>query len=204
MKKITQHLPLAVLLTILFAACSRPVAYFQKSPREQYTAAPTMTLPTVSSPKDVALPVDESVPAVLPITAESVTSAGTASNQDDALATITRQSAADKSLQKRMNRVRTLLASASVKVATTSPTAGVSRKASLVERLMVKKMNRKINRQLAPENPNKPMLNTGILATGAVLVLIGLLLLLLTSGTASTVGIIVLLAGAVLLLVGLL
>jgi hypothetical protein len=73
-----------------------------------------------------------------------------------------------------------------------------------MERLVLKKINKKINHQLAPQNPNKPMVNAGVLATGAVLVIVGLLLVLLTSGTASTLGIIVLLAGAVLLLVGLL
>lgn len=203
MKTITQRLPVVLLLTILFAACSRPVAYFQKSPREHHTPALSAVSKNAPTQSTDAMPNEKSTGAFVPAPAEPSLLAETAPGQAQALAT-TRQSAADKSLQKRMNRVQALLASASVKAAATPSAVSEPRKANLVERLMVKKMNRKINRQLAPENPNKPMLNTGILATGAVLVLIGLLLLLLTSGTASTVGIIVLLAGAVLLLVGLL
>jgi hypothetical protein len=48
------------------------------------------------------------------------------------------------------------------------------------------------------------MISTGTLALGAVLVIVGLLLILLTSGAGMTIGIIALLAGAVVLLLGLL
>ena len=44
---------------------------------------------------------------------------------------------------------------------------------------MVKKINKKITHQLAPQNPEKAMANKTILATGAIAVIIGLLILLL-------------------------
>lgn len=199
MKTTTQRLLVGLLMTTLFAACSRPVAHFQPSQREYFkapSAAPVAAVDANVVPQ-----------ASLPTDAPSMKQLAQTNPVMDQLEAYVRNDsklAADKKVEKRLNRVRTLLAVSS-SANSVSPTATTApRKANLMERLVLKKMNKKINKQLAPQNPNKPMVNTGILATGAVLVIVGLLLVLLTSGTASTLGIIVLLAGAVLLLVGLL
>ena len=73
---------------------------------------------------------------------------------------------------------------------------------NFLQRVMVKKMNKRISKQLAPEHPDKPMANKTILVAGAVVLLIGLLLIVL--GSAGGLSTIVLGAGIVLLLVGLL
>ena len=122
----------------------------------------------------------------------------------DALVRNDSKLAGNKTVQKRLNRVRALLASASTKASLSPTEVSAPRKMNLVERMMLKKMNKKINKQLAPANPEKTMANSGTLAAGAVLVIIGLLLLILTSGTAATVGLVAVLVGAVILLIGLL
>ncbi|QHW01546.1 hypothetical protein GJR95_32945 [Spirosoma endbachense] len=192
-------------MTTLFTACNRPVAYFQKSPREHFavtTPTPAPVVTTESAP--VALAATTVTPETASGPVAQATQVNEALNQMDALVRNDSKLAADKTVQKRLNRIRSLVASTSAK-STLAPSATTApKKASLMERLVLKQMNKKISKQLAPNNPNKTMANTGILATGAVLVIIGLLLLLLTTGTGATVGVIVLLAGAVILLVGLL
>lgn len=199
MKTTTQRLLVGLLMTTLFAACSRPVAHFQPSQRDYFTAPSGAPVATVDAKAVPEVSPATDAPSTQPLAQISPVMA-----QLDAYVRNDSRLAADKKVEKRLNRVRTLLAVAS-SANSVSPTATTApRKANLMERLVLKKINKKINKQLAPQNPNKPMVNTGILATGAVLVIVGLLLILLTSGTASTLGVIVLLAGAVLLLVGLL
>jgi hypothetical protein len=205
MKINTQRLLVGLLMTTLFTACNRPVAYFQKSPREHFavtTPTPTPVVTTESAPVALAAPTATPETASSPVA--QATQVNEALNQMDAMVRNDSKLAADKTVQKRLNRIRSLVAATSAK-STLAPSATTApKKASLMERLVLKQMNKKISKQLAPNNPNKTMANTGILATGAVLVIIGLLLLLLTTGTGATVGVIVLLAGAVILLVGLL
>ncbi|MBD2699338.1 hypothetical protein IC229_01730 [Spirosoma sp. BT702] len=183
----------------VFAACSRPVAYFQPSAREHYTQAPAKS--EVVSPVEATAPATLA-PAVTP--AEQVAQANAQLDKVDALVRNDSKLAADKTVQKRLNRIRALVASTTAKTNVASVESGSTKKMNLVERMMLKKMNKKISKQLAPANPEKTMLNSGTLATGAVLVLIGLLLLLLSTGTGATIGLIALIVGAVLLLVGLL
>ncbi|WP_420147757.1 hypothetical protein [Spirosoma sp.] len=201
MKINTQKLLAGFFMIAAFTSCSRPTAYFQPSAREHFatnTAKPESAKP-VEAPAPAAV-----TPAVAAAPAEQVTQANAALDQVDALVRNDSKLAADKSVQKRLNRVRTLLATTSAKN-NLSPTGTTApKKMNLVERLMVKKMNKKISKQLAPANPEKAMISTGTLAVGAVLVIVGLLLLLLTTGTGVTVGVISLLVGAVILLVGLL
>ncbi|GAB3940299.1 hypothetical protein GCM10028805_01840 [Spirosoma harenae] len=125
-------------------------------------------------------------------------------DQLDALARNDSKLANNKALQKRLSRIRTMLATTNTTDKLAATNATESKKMNLVERMMVKKLNKKISKQLAPANPEKAMVSTGTLATGAVFVIVGLLLVLLTTGTAFTIGLIALLVGAVVLLVGLL
>ncbi|WP_223833804.1 hypothetical protein [Spirosoma profusum] len=199
MKKNSSQLLASLLMIAVFAACSRPVAYFQPSAREHYTQAPAKS--EVVSPVEATAPATLA-PAVTP--AEQVAQANAQLDKVDALVRNDSKLAADKTVQKRLNRIRALVASTTAKTNVASVESGSTKKMNLVERMMLKKMNKKISKQLAPANPEKTMLNSGTLATGAVLVLIGLLLLLLSTGTGATIGLIALIVGAVLLLVGLL
>ncbi|CAN5491805.1 hypothetical protein BH09BAC4_BH09BAC4_15430 [soil metagenome] len=204
MRNITHHLLGSALMITLFASCSRPVAYFQPSAREHFATTQTKTAPiaTAETSAPVAAEMTAPVEAVTP--AEPVVKASAALDQMDALVRNDSKLAENKTVQKRLNRVRTLLASASAKASLSPTEVSAPKKMNLVERMMLKKMNKKINKQLAPANPEKTMANSGTLAAGAVLVIIGLLLLILTSGTAATVGLVAVLVGAVILLVGLL
>ena len=186
----------------LLSSCSRPTAYFQRTPAVSYAtpapaAAPVATPAVVTEQPAVSavLPAPETAPTV-------AVQAKAALDQIDALASTKTGLAQNKRTEKRLNRVRTMLASMTAPTATAAP--ATPKKASLLERMMLKKMDKKISRQLAPANPEKTMISTGTLSLGAVLVIVGLLLVLLTTGTGATIGIIALLAGAVVLLLGLL
>jgi hypothetical protein len=198
MKTTTQKLLAGLLMTTLFAACSRPVAYFQKSQREQFaTAQPqAITAPAV----DVAT--TEQTASTAAPTTQQLAQANVALDQMDALVRNDAKLAANKTLQKRMSRIRSMVATASTNATLTPSALNAPRKANLVERMVLKKLNKKISKQLAPANPDKAMASTGVLAAGAVVVIVGLILLL--TGAASGLGVILLLAGAVVLLVGLL
>jgi hypothetical protein len=196
MKTNTNLLIAGLLMTTLFTACSRPVAYFQKSTRETFATKAATSTPSVTTGE---------TPAVMATPAEQAKQATVAVDQLEASINKNAELATDKKVQKRLSRVRTMVANAMTKASTAAPTDVKStKKANLMERMMMKKMNKKINKQLAPQNPEKAMLSVGTLSAGAVLVLLGLLLILLTAGTAYTIGIVALIVGAVLLLVGLL
>ncbi|WP_338875510.1 hypothetical protein WBJ53_07815 [Spirosoma sp. SC4-14] len=202
MKISTQRLLAGLVMATMFTACSRPVAHFQPTPREHFavaTSAP-VTSPTVSTEAPAMEPSAETAP----IPMAPATRISEALDQMDALVRNDSKLASNKTVQKRLNRIRTLVETTATQSTLGFSSTNSTKKAGLMERMVLKKMNKKISRQLAPQNPDKTMMNSGILATGAVLVIVGLLLLLLTSGTGATVGLIVLLAGAVILLVGLL
>lgn len=197
MKKSTSPFVVALLVPVLFAACSRPVAYVQKGPRETFavTASPA---PVAVVAADTELP-DPDAPVAMPTAAAVLTPAATL-DQVEALVRNDRNLSADRTIQKRLNRVRSLLATSESAINASIP-AGTVRKAGLMERAMTKKIDRQITKKFSPQ---KPALNSGTLATGAVLVIVGLLLLILTTGTAATIGLIALLIGVIALLLGLL
>ena len=202
MKITTQQLLASLFMLVFLAACSRPVAYFQPTTREQFatTPAPVKSVNSVES----SAPVPAVVPAsdVTTTPTEQLAQANVALDQVDAMVRNDSKLSADKTVQKRLNRIRTALAATPSKVTVTPGAINAPKKMNLMERLMMKKLNKKISRQLAPNNPNKAMANTGVLAAGAVLVILGLVLLLV--GSSSAVSVILILAGAVVLLVGLL
>ncbi len=185
---------LAVLTgTAFLVSCSRPVAYFQPTAREHVASATTADPIVTPEP-----PVSEAVS----LPAGQVVQTATL-DKIDALVRNDSKLTADRTIQKRLNRVRTLLATTSAKAALTPATVNAPKKMNLMERMMLKKMNKKISRQLAPANPNQAMAIKGVLALGAVVLIAGLLLVLLTSGTGATIGVIGIIAGLALLLIGL-
>ncbi|CAN5491729.1 hypothetical protein BH09BAC4_BH09BAC4_15420 [soil metagenome] len=193
-----------ILGTTILSSCSRPVAYFQPSAREHFATTQTKTAPIATAETPAPVATEMTAPVAIAAPTEQVAKANVALDQMDALVRNDSKLSADKSVQKRLSRVRTLLASASAKVSLTPTEVSAPRKMNLVERMMLKKMNRKINKQLAPANPERAMAIQPLLVLGAILVIVGLLLLIFGSGTATTIGLIGLLGGAVLLLLGLL
>jgi len=202
MAMFSKHIVAALLGVVVFSSCSRPVAYFQPTARENYATAPVKAAPVTQT--ESAAIIQTPAPTSVATPSEQVAQTTTALEQMDAMVRNDSKLSADKTVQKRLNKVRTLLAANSAKAALAPTEANAPKKMNLVERMMLKKMNKKISKQLAPANPEKTMVNSGTLAGGAVLVIIGLLLLILTSGTAATVGLVAVLVGAVILLVGLL
>jgi len=200
----SKHIVAALLGTAVFSSCSRPVAYFQPTAREHYATAPAKAAAVAQV--EMAAPVAAQTPATATVAApsEQVAQTTAALDQVDAMVRNDSKLSADKTVQKRLNKVRTLLAASSAKAALAPTEANAPKKMNLMERVMLKKMNKKISKQLAPANPEKAMVNSGTLAGGAVLVIVGLLLLILTTGTAATVGLVAVLVGAVILLIGLL
>lgn len=199
----TSQLLIALLMTVFFASCSRPVAYFQKTQRESFATKKTETPVT---PVAALEPITEQAP-VAPTTANATADVAAPANelkeataaldQLDAVVRNDNKLANNRSVQKRLERVRTMLTapgqSEKLAAASTSP-----RKANLIERAMLKKMDKKIKNHLAPE---KPMAKS-LLTIGLIIGIIGLLLIVL--GVGSPLGIIALVAGLILILVDLL
>ena len=96
-----------------------------------------------------------------------------------------------------MERVENRLAEN--RLALTAP-VGV-KKISLVQRIVLKKMARKMQRQLAPNHPKEI---TGTARLGLIIAGVGLLLLLIGNGFGSILGLIALLAGGALFVYALL
>lgn len=193
-----------ILGATILSSCSRPVAYFQPSAREHFATAQSKTAPAKIAETPSPALVETTTPIAIADPTEQVAKANVALDQMDALVRNDSKLSADKSVQKRLSRVRTLLASASAKASLTPTEVSGPKKMNLLERMMLKKMNKKINKQLAPANPERAMAIQPLLVLGAILVIVGLLLLIFGSGTATTIGLIGLLGGAVLLLLGLL
>ncbi|RRB02299.1 hypothetical protein [Larkinella rosea] len=198
----------SLLTSALFSACSRPYATYQKMPVERFGSR--QEVPAVSTPQtpaeDVAVASVES-PAVAPAeTATPLTTAAALKNVEQKLQeTVARSDnklAGTKKLEKRMARVQSLLAEASVKATTTAENKTASaltttHKMNLAERMMMKKIDKKIKNSLAPDEA-QAMSRT--LRAGIIIAIIGLILSLL-GGVLSLIGVLMLIAGLVLILV---
>ena len=194
----------ALSLATVLSSCNRQQALFQRTSAVSYaTPAPAKATPAVTEQATIAPEVVSTTPTDAAAPATQTVQAKAALAQMDALVSANPALAENKRVEKRMSKVRTMLTNMSTASAAPAATAA-PKKMNLVQRMMLKKMDRKISKQLAPANPEKAMISTGTLALGAVLVIVGLLLILLTTGTGATIGIIALLAGAVVLLLGLL
>jgi len=194
----------ALSLATVLSSCNRQQALFQRTSAVSYaTPAPAKATPAVTEQAAVTPEFASTTPADVTAPAPEAVQAKAALAQMDALVSANPSLTENKRVEKRISKVRTMLTNMST--ASAAPAAAAApKKMNLVQRMMLKKMDRKISKQLAPANPEKAMISTGTLALGAVLVIVGLLLILLTTGAGATIGIIALLAGAVVLLLGLL
>jgi uncharacterized membrane protein YccC len=193
----TKNTFLALAVVALLGSCSRPVATFQPSKAERFYTAQTPTAPVAVQEEAVTEPVavatETETAAVAPEVNKSLDQALT---KAEAYASTKANSADARKLERRITKIREVLATSPQKLEANNATA---KKASLVQRMALKSMDKKIQKHLAPE---QPML-TSTLTAGLVVGLIGLLLLLLTTGVGATIGLIALVAGIVLVILGL-
>ncbi|MFD2935002.1 hypothetical protein [Spirosoma flavum] len=185
----TQHLCAALIGIAVLTSCSRPVAYFQRGSVDL-----SATLNTQSG--DIPTPAQVSAAPTEPLM-----QANTTSTHLDAYVRNDSKLVLNKTLSKRMDRMKKLLASTHGNL---EPTANYAlRKMNVMERLVLKKMNKKIGQQRVSSNPEKAMGNRVHLIGGIVLLIAGLVLLIAGTGTGAFIGLIVALVGALGLILGL-
>lgn len=206
MNTLSRNLFAALMGVALLSSCSRPVAYFQPSQRENFRTPPTANV-VVATPAEASQPTaqtdeptlatDAVLPAV-PTPAVQVAQANVAMEQLDAYVKNDSKLAGNRKLAKRMARANALLAEANA-----NPTATASpRKASFTERLMLKKLDKKIKNKMAPDQTNA--LTDNKIRNGAIIGAIGLVVAIIFGGLLGVIGVLLLLAGIVLVVLGVL
>ena len=199
MRAFSKHLFAALLGVAALSSCSRPVAYFQPTAREQFKSVPTevVAVATPAQPVDVTV-VEAPAPVSAPVSAASTNEAKQAVSQVEAYVRNDSKLASNKKLAKRMDRVKSMLATAASKTAL-APTATTSpKKATLLERMALKRIDKQIKNKLSPERT----MAKSLLTVGAIVAIIGLILIILNTATA--LGVIALVVGLVLILLDLL
>jgi DNA primase len=212
MQTFSKHACAALLGLVVMASCSRPVAYFQRGPVEHYKTNTTIaaatpvveTTPAVvvaeTPATAVATPVASPSDAAVANAEVQLAQAKTTMNEVEAYVRNDNKLASNKKLTKRMERVKTMLNSVSAqKLATTAST----KKASLMEKMVAKRLDKQLKNKLAPESPAKAMARS-MLTIGVIVAVAGLLLLLIGNGAGVVIGGIALVVGLILILLDLL
>ena len=192
---LTKQLLATLMGMAMLASCSRPVAYFQRTPTEQFhtaQATPVSTLPASPAASVVATVPTPEATATAPATVQ----AKQAMSQIEAYVRNDSKLASNKKLTKRMARVNELLASANEKASLTTK-AGSAKKLSLMERVTLRKIDKKIKNHVAPDQTNELTKN---MRNGIIIGAIGLLLALIFSGVIGVIGVVLLIVGVVLIL----
>jgi hypothetical protein len=208
MQSFSKHALAALLGLVVMASCSRPVAYFQRGPVDHYTstkvAAATPVTPVADAAPEAAI---TEAPVVVPTSDVTVANAEaqlaqakTTMNEVEAYVRSDNKLASNKKLTKRMERVKMMLNSVSAQKLVTTASA---KKASLVERMVAKRLDKQVKNKLAPESPAKAMARS-MLTIGVIVGVAGLLLLLIGNTAGAIIGGIALVVGIVLILLDLL
>ncbi|GAB4034750.1 hypothetical protein [Spirosoma gilvum] len=180
----------ALIGSALFTSCSRPTAYFQRGPAEAFNPRTTQTVPTVAPLPVVPSPTE----SVIPEQVEQAQSTAYVRNDN--------KQVASKKLGKRIDHMKHLIVAS--QGTQQLVTVATPRKLNLVERAVLRKLNKQISHRLAPAHPEKAMLTKApILIGGAVLLIGGLFLLILGTGTVAFIGLIASLIGALGVILGL-
>jgi len=177
MRTISKHVFAALIGAAILSSCSRPVAYFQ--PTERFHSSKVENV-AVATPATTIQPTVEATPAVevTPAPVEQVAQAKQAMTQLEAYVRNDNKLASNKKLTKRMAKVNELLATANEKTAL-STNAASTQKTSLMQRYMLKKMNKTIKNHVAPDHASYLNKNT---KNGIIIGAIGLILSLVFSG----------------------
>jgi len=197
----TKHIYAALMGVAILSSCSRPVAYFQRGPVEHYNTPKTEAV-AVATPAEVAQPAEvtltEPVAVPTPAPAQPVAQANAAMTQIEAYVRNDSKLATDKKLNKRMERVKTMLATATTKASLEPATTVSVKKATLLERMATRKIDKQIKNKLSPERTKAK----SILTIGIVIAIIGLVLLILN--VAPALAVIALVVGLVMVVLDLL
>ncbi|GAB3929325.1 hypothetical protein [Larkinella terrae] len=202
MKTSSRNVLYALIATVLFSACSRPYATYQKMPVEHFASQKPKTAPVLTT--ETALPETAQTVAVTPSESQPVAALSPASELNqvqkavDQVVASSENKVVNNKLQKRMARIQSMLGSQSSQ---STEKVAAAKKPNLVEKLMLKNVDKKIKRALAPNHPNAPKAVNILVTIGAIVALLGLILWLATTSTG--IGITLLIAGVILLLVGL-
>ena len=105
----------------------------------------------------------------------------------------------NRRMTKRIERVEKIVTEAAQKAL--FQTVATPKKAGLMERLMLKNIDKKIKKHMAPNESNAL---TGYVWLGAIVALAGLLLIVIGNSLFATIGLIALIGGLVLVLLGVL
>ncbi|GAB3043064.1 hypothetical protein [Spirosoma pulveris] len=156
-----------------------------------------------STPADVAQPevspVAVSMAAPAASVNEQLAQTKEAVKQVDAYVRNDNKLASNKKLAKRMERLNEMLATTTTK-ATVATNAASTKKMSLMERTMLKKMDKKIKNHVAPDQTKAMNSNVRL---GIIIGIVGLLLLILGGGSVlGVIGGIGFVVGLVLVLLG--
>jgi hypothetical protein len=200
MSTLSKHLFAALAGTALLASCSRPVAYFQPSARENFKTVQTEAV-VATAPVEAVQPVAVTTEAAAPVATptEQVAQTKQAVDQLEAYVRNDSKLASNKKLTKRLAKVNEMLTTASTK-ATASTNLAPAKKSTLMERMMLKKLDKKIKNHVAPEKTNAMNSNVRL---GLIIGLVGLLLWLLGAGSVlSLIGVIGFVIGIVLIIIG--
>lgn len=193
MKTLAQRITLFLAGTALITSCSRPYATVQRTPAQKFATttqtAPVQTIATAQA--------DAPVVVETPVVAPAVETAAVQTQLNEAVAS-NKTVMADKRVQKQMAKINAVLATSAQK-STMTPTA-TAKKMNMVERMMVKKIDKKIKNKMSPE---KTMAKS-LLTLGAIIAVAGLILLLVGGAGLGTLGGIALIVGLVLILIDLL
>ncbi|MFD2570704.1 hypothetical protein ACFSUS_08680 [Spirosoma soli] len=201
MSTFSKHLFAALMGVAVISSCSRPVAYFQKSQRESFKSPKQETVAVVT-PVEATQPAEVSPLATetAPAPAEQVAQAKQVMNQVEAYVRNDNKLASNKKLTNRLERVKELLTVSGEKAAVSTNTAS-AKKMSLMERTMLKKIDKKIKNHVAPDEAKALNRNA---RNGIIIGAIGLILSLLFTGVIGVLGLILLIVGIVLILLGVL
>ncbi|SFD63641.1 hypothetical protein [Spirosoma endophyticum] len=198
MRTLSKHLFVALLGTALISSCSRPVAYFQPTAREQFKTAQPEAVAT-TTPIETSQPATVETPAPVAAPAEQLAQTKQAISQVEAYVRNDSKLSSNKKLTKRMARLNDLLTNTSNKAAVTTNLSS-AKKSTLMERMMLKKIDKKIKNHVAPDQTKVMDSNIRL---GIIIGIIGLLLLLLANGgVLAVIGAIGLIVGLVLILLG--
>lgn len=179
------------MMVVALSSCSRPVAYFQRGP---------VNLSATTNAQPVAIPISGQ-DMVSPTMPSMIQEADPFSVQPEFYTSNDSKLVLNETTSKRVNRVRKLSASPVGGLTTTGSDA--ARKITGMERLMLKKLNKKIGQQLAPGNSKKVTGNRIKLIGGIVLLLIGVVVMIAAPSQIFFLGLIVALLGTVGIIVGL-
>lgn len=182
----------ALIIVALLSSCSRPYATFQKTTQEHfYTKANAQTpLPVATAQPEV---MDTPTPTPKPTTiAEAL-------DQYEAVASAKATTSLEShKIAKRVARMRTIMNTTQSKSAVN--TAPTTPKLNLMQRVVMKSINKKIEKHLAPQQP----MVRNLLTIGLIVGLIGLLLVLIGTGTVYSLGYVGIIVGLILIIASLL